>query len=128
MFVKSLSNGCPLLFEFTISNIRVSSQAVTYLVNHSTHLETLDLYACSLCDDGLVITKEADKLKCLKKLGLSINRKIADENIVNLVKGSHNLEKISEENFSLVTDDSLFSIAVNCPQLKTISVDFDGNK
>ena len=126
--LRCLSNGCPLLSQFTIANTRVSAQAITYLVKHNIHLETLILSFCCICDDRLTITKEADKLKHLKRLDLSYNRNINDESIINLVKGCHTLEKIYIQGCPKLTDSCLFSIAANCPQLKTIYMDFDGNQ
>ena len=113
---------------FFIIDARVSKEAVTYLVNHSIHLESLILSFRCIRDDGLTITKEADKLKHLKFLLLSFNRNLTDESIINLVTGCHYLVKICIQGCYKLTDASLFSIAANCPQLKTMSVDFDDYK
>ena len=126
--LRCLSNGCPLLRQLSITNTRVSTQAVTYLVNHSSHLEILNLSFCCICDDGLTITKEADKLKYLKMLSLSFNNRITDESIINLVTGCHNLETISIFYCPKLSDTCLFTIAANCPRLKKIDLDFDDNK
>ena len=128
--LQILSNGCPLLRDCSITNanIRVSTQAVTYLVNHSIHLETLNLSLCCICDDRLIITKETDKLNNLESLGLSLNLNITDESIINLVTDCHNLEEIHIQCCPKLTDTSLFSISMNCLQLEKIYLDFDGNK
>ena len=105
---------------------KLSASDVIYLVNHSIHLEVLKLVGSNICDDGLIITKEADKLKYLKKFSLLDNPNITDESFVNLIKGCHNLEGIDITKCPKLTNTSLFSIAVNCPNLKSISLDFDG--
>ena len=125
--IRCLVDGCPLLSCFSTSKISFSTQALTYLVNHSIHLETLCLHVCSVCDDGLVITKEADKLKHLRRLELALSGNITDESIISLVSGCHNLEEINIFGCPNPTDNSLFSIATNCPQLKWIGLDFKGN-
>ena len=127
--LRCLSNGCPLLRDFSIrSKTRISTQAVTYLVNHSICLENLCLSKCCICDDGLIITKEADKLKHLTTLSLSFNNNITDDSIINLVTGCHSLKDIDIDSCPLITDISLFSIAANCPQLKSVDVYFNNNK
>ena len=122
--LQCLSNGCPLLKEIILGKCKLSTSDVSYLVNHSIHLETLKLSYCNICDDGLIITKEADKLKYLKRLGLSFNRNITDESIINLIKGCHNLELIAITKCLKLTGTSLFNIAANCPNLRKIFLSF----
>ena len=57
--LQYLSSGCPLLKIIEISDCKLSTPDVSYLVNHSIHLEVLRPYCCNICDDGLTITKEA---------------------------------------------------------------------
>ena len=123
--LQYLSNGCPLLKEIDLKNFKLSTSDVSYFVNHSIHLETISFDKCCICDDGLIITKEADKLKYLKQLELCDNRNITDESIINLIKGCHNLETIRIDDCPNLTDTSLFSIAANCPNFKEIYLDFD---
>ena len=54
--LQCLSNGCPLLKEAYFSSFKLSTSDISYLVNHSIHLETLILYCCNICDDRLIIT------------------------------------------------------------------------
>ena len=84
-------------------------------MNHSIHLENLTLSHCNICDDGLIITKEADKLKYLKQLDFSDNSNITEESIINVAKRCQNLEDINIHGCDKLTDTSLFSIATNCP-------------
>ena len=123
--LQYLSNGCPLLKEAYFSSFKLSTSDISYLVNHSIHLEEVSFLRCNICDDGLIITKEADKLKYLKRLDLSDNPNITDQSIINLVKGCHNLKNIYIPNRSKLTDASLFSIAANCPNLDNIVLPFD---
>ena len=123
--LQCLSNGCPLLKEIILGRCKLSTSDVSYLVNHSIHLEKLILSHFNMCDDGLIITKEADKLKYLKLLVLSYNSNITDASIINLVKGCHNLDYIGITGCSKLTDTSLFNIAANCPNLDDIFLDFD---
>ena len=107
---------------------KLSTSDISYLVNHSIHLEYLRLYRCKICDDGIIINKEADKLKYLKLLRLTHNLKITDESIINLVKGCHNLKNIRIDYCSKLTDISLFNIAANCPNLESVYLYFDDDK
>ena len=126
--LQCLSNGCPLLKKIWLRNFKLSSSDISYLVNHSIHLETLVLYRCNICDDGLIITKEAGKLKYLKRLGLSFNPNVTDESIINLIKGCHNVHFIDIDYCHKLTDTSLYNIAANCPNLRKIYLPFDGIK
>ena len=121
-----LSNGWPLLKEIDLTRCKFSTPDVSYLVNHSIHLEVLILVTCSICDDGLIITKEADKLRYLKCLYLWHNPHITDESMINIVKGCYNLDTINIRECPKLTDASLFNIAANCPNLKNITLSVDG--
>ena len=99
---------------------KLSTSDVSYLVNHSVYLETLCVGNSNLCDDGLIITKETDKLEYLKWLNIFDNPNITDECIINLVKGCHNLKVVNIEYCPKLTDTSLFSIAANCPNFEKI--------
>ena len=123
--LQCLSDGCPLLNSILLKNLKLSTPDIVYFINHSIHLEEVIVLGCKLCDDGLVITKEEDKLKYLKTLNLKCNPSIDDESIVNLVKGCHNLEYIIIGGCPKLTDTSLFSIAASCPSLKFIELNFD---
>ena len=116
--LQCLSNGCPLLKEMYIEYCKLSTSDIRYLLNHSIHLEIINFYGCNICDDGLIITKEADKLKYFKKLNLYDNPNITDESIINLVKRCHNLEYIDISWCPKLKDTSLFSIAANWLNLK----------
>ena len=122
---QCLSNGCPLLKDIILCNCKLSTSDVHYLVNHSIHLEELVLNRCNICDDGLIITKEADKLKHLKLLDLPFNPNITDDSIINLIKGCLNLEEIDILVCTKLTDAALFSIADNCPNLTEILLNYD---
>ena len=126
--LQCLSNGCPLLKEIQFSNYKLSTSDISYLVNHCVHIEDLNLFFCNICDDGLIITKETNKLKYLKRLDLSINSNITDECITNLIKGCHSLVDVDISRCSTLTDNSLFDIAANCPNLETIKLPFDDIK
>ena len=126
--LQCLSNGCLLLKEIDLCNFKVSTSDFIYLVNHSIHLEKLFFDTCNICDDGIIINKEADKLKYLKLLRLTHNLKITDESIINLVKGCHNLKNIRIDYCSKLTDISLFNIAANCPNLESVYLYFDDDK
>ena len=121
--LQYLSNGCRFLRSVTLDHLCLSSSDISYLVNHSIHLETLFLIMCNICGDGLEITKEADKLKYLKQLNLFFNNYITDESIINVIKGCHNLEIIEISSCNQLTDISLFGIASNCPNLVRITLD-----
>ena len=122
--LECLSNGCPLLKEIELQKCKLSTSDVSYFVNHSIHLETIKFEECCICDDGLVIIKEADKLKYLKQLNLHSNPKITDESFTNLVNGCHNLRYIGITWCSKLTDASLYTIADNCPNLEEIHLFF----
>ena len=123
--LQCLSNGCPLLKEIELCGYKLSTSDISYLLNHSIHLGALTWPYCNICDDGLIITKETDKLKYLNFLDLSDNPDITDESFINLIKGCHNLESIDICNCPKLTNISLFSIAANCPNLKVIYLSCD---
>ena len=83
--LQRLSNGCPLLKEIYLSTSQLSSLStsdISYLVNNSIHLENIFFGTCNICDDELIIAKEADSLKYLKHLYLSYNPNITDKSIM----------------------------------------------
>ena len=125
--LRCLLNGCPLLWELSVNNISLSTQAIIYIANNSIHLQTLSLNSCYVFDDTLVFTKEMDKLKYLKKLDLSFNDSLTDKNFINLIEGCHDVKEIRILDCRELTNDSLFSIAKNCPQLEYIELDFYEN-
>ena len=123
--LQCLSNGCFLLKEIWLCNFKFPTSDVNYLVNHSIHLEEVSFIRCSICDDGVIIIKEADKLKYLKLLKVFGNPNIIDESILNLIKGCPSLKVVNINECGKLTDTCLFSIAANCPNLETIGLDFD---
>ena len=123
--LQCLSNRCPLLKKIDLSNFKLSTSNVSYLVNYSIHLEELILNKCNVCDDGLIIAKDANKLKYLKRLDLSRNPNITDESIINLVKGCRNLKDINIKGCPKLTDASICNIADNCPNLGEMFLTFD---
>ena len=123
--LQCLLNGCRLLKDINLCNFKLSTSDIIYLVNHSIHLLRFGFGCCNICDNGLIITKEADKLKYLKQLQLDGNPNITDESIMNLVKGCQNLKVVNIEYCPKLTDASLFSIAANCPNLEFIYLTFD---
>ena len=124
--LQSLSNGYPLLHTLTCHGFKsLSTLNICYLLNHTTKLRKLNLDLSQVCQDGGVIAKDEGKLKYLEKLELcSSNEYITDESVINIVKGCYNLEYIDIRGCSKITDTCLFSIAENCPNLKTIYLDF----
>ena len=124
--LQSLSNGCPLLHTLNLYNFKnLSTSDISYLLNHSTNLQSLCLSRCNLCKDGGVITKDEDKLKYLKILKFYESLHITDESIINIVKGCYNLEDVDIRR--KLTNACLFSIAQICPNLKGIYLDFDNH-
>jgi hypothetical protein len=118
--LQCLSNGCPLLHILCLESCKLSLNAITYLMYHSTRLERLQLSDGMLCYNGLTITKATDKLKYLKTLFLFDNSYITDERVAQLVKDCQNLENIEICDCDKLTAASLFSIAQICPNLKKI--------
>ena len=110
--------------EIEFKGFKFSTSDISYLVNHSIHLEKVSFQECNICDDGLIITKEADKLKYLESLNFFGNSNITDESIINLVNGCHNLENINLRGCPKLTDTSLFNIATNCPNLEKLYLNF----
>ena len=126
--LQCLLNGCPLLKEIELYECKLSTSDVSYLLNHFLNLETLTFDDCDLCGDGLIITKEADKLKYLKQLIISVSPSLTNKSIMNIIKGCHNLEYIDICECDQLTNASLFSIAANCPNLEKINLSIDKSK
>ena len=125
IYLQSLTNGCQLLHTLTLEGFKnISTSDISYLLNHATKLQKLNLDLSQVCQDGGVIAKDEGKLKYLERLDFFNNPHITDESIINVVKGCHNLLFIDIQNCSKLTDTCLFRIAENCPNLKTIVLDF----
>ena len=65
-------------------------------------------------------TKEANKLKKLTDLNLYCGHDLDDESFINLVTGCNQLKYIDIDGCHTITYTSLYSIADNCPNLRTI--------
>ena len=85
-------NHCNVYQMDVLYWIKLSSSDISYILNHSIHLEEVSFVRCNICDDGLIIRKEADKLKYLNLSSFCGNSNITDESILNLIKGCHNLK------------------------------------
>ena len=123
--IKVFTMGCPLVRKIIFKNTNVSSVFITNLINSAIQLEELTLRNCNICHDGLIITKDRDKLQHLKSLYLSSSGNITDESFINIIQGCNNIECISIYCCKQLTDASLFSIAASCPNLKEISYKYN---
>ena len=109
--------------KFIWNNINLSTQCFNCLINNCTQLEELTLQSADICHDGLIVTKESNKLKYLKSLIIDIDKNITNESFINIIQGCHNLETIiTYGSHKLLTDASLICIAANCPNLKELKL------
>ena len=73
------------MISFEFYDHLLPTLGINHLINNYTQLEVLTLQSCQLCDDGLIITKEADKLQHIKSLNLSYNPNLTDESFINIL-------------------------------------------
>ncbi|GMY11785.1 F-box protein At5g67140 [Fagus crenata] len=102
---------------------KMDDDSTARIVRHAYNLKELDIsrsrWGCQISDNGL---REISLVKCVSNL-TSISlwgmTGITDKGVVQLISRANSLQHLNIGG-TFITDESLFAIANNCPQLKTI--------
>uniref|UniRef100_A0A2N9F6G7 F-box domain-containing protein n=1 Tax=Fagus sylvatica TaxID=28930 RepID=A0A2N9F6G7_FAGSY len=100
---------------------KMDDDSTVRIVRHAYNLKELDIsrsrWGCQISDNGL---REISLVKCVSNL-TSISlwgmTGITDKGVVQLISRANSLQHLNIGG-TFITDESLFAIANNCPQLK----------
>ena len=119
--LEGLCKGCPLLKEFSCSDLGLSTQGLSSFTIFCPYIEMISLERCAILDDGCKLLE--GKVSNLKSLYLGSMINLTDDGIVNIVKTCGcNLKVIRMEFCSQLSDICLKHIAKHCPNLVRIVV------
>lgn len=117
--IESFAIGCPLLHTLHINHIlALTAVGMKHLVDNCLQLKDIQLSSSQVFEGVL---HELGKCKNLVNLNLSSCEGVTDEGIDALVKGNgKNLKTLVISHIQALTDLSLSSIGVHCPNLTEI--------
>lgn len=98
------------------------------MINNNTNLEELDLGWCSsvISSSGCFI-ELLQKCQNLKKLFLTANRTVCDNDLNAIAEYGHNLEQLDILGTAQVREQSAFNVLQSCSRLKFFDVSFCAN-
>ena len=114
---------CPLLSCFGLRHIKFDDDCVTHLVQNCPNLTQLNLNYCSLSSKGLTKLGELKHLRILSITEINASMitheeyNLTDETFLLLIQNKKDLRSLHIGGRSLLTDESLQAIALNCPNL-----------
>ncbi|XP_023006941.1 F-box protein At5g67140 [Cucurbita maxima] len=104
---------------------KMDDYSTARLIHHAYSLRQLDIsrsrWGCQITDHGLHEISLAKCIPNLKSISLWGMAGITDKGVVQLISRANSLQNLNIGG-TFVTDVSLFAIADNCPNLKTIGL------
>lgn len=118
--IKHIANHCLMLKELSVSDCyKVRDFSLKEVSKHMSGLKYLSVAKCPVTDTGVkCIGKRCVKLKYLNVRGCEA---VSDVGIIHVVQNCLKLRSLDIGKCS-ITDSSLQTIAIHCPQLKKLSL------
>ncbi|KAK3131693.1 hypothetical protein QOZ80_6AG0510030 [Eleusine coracana subsp. coracana] len=99
---------------------RTGDDTAARLVHAAVNLRDLDIcWGCHITDDGLIKIASADCVRNLTSISLWGLAGITDKGVVQLVSRAYSLQHLNIGG-TFITDESLYAVANNCTNLKSI--------
>ena len=117
--VEAVDNLPKDIREIEFEYLNIFTPALSGVIKYCTDIEKIRLCSCQVYDDGL---SEIGKLEKLKSISIYDCGTITDRGISNLLQENRKIEEIVLVYCPKLTNASLFTIAANCPSLRSIEV------
>ncbi|XP_061186169.1 F-box/LRR-repeat protein 4-like [Saccostrea echinata] len=126
--MKILGKHCKKLISLDLWRSRISETGLDYIAENCKQIEELDLGWCSNLKAGTYCFIDLVK-KCpnIKKLYLTANRTICNEDLLAFCKYCPKLEQLDILGTGNVSRESVFSVLTQCQKLMFLDISFCAN-